>query len=296
MSNKNTIPKEEIERRLQDAHGSKYSITGATNGMSKVAEFTCNTCEHTWLARPSDVAKKSNPSGCPNCAGNTRFTNVTYDAKLLSKWGTEYVRIGNIVGNNKTKVEHFHTKCGRSFESRPNDALTGHGCPYCAKNTLDGQDFDKKLGNIAPEYVRVGYYINTTTPILFKHLTCGHTWEIMPEYIMKGVGCPKCVNFGFKSDKPAILYFLKVSKDSRVVYKIGITNNTVQSRYSAEEREYFEVLWQKQFNKGLDARGDEQFILGKYLKYKVHNFKALKSGNTELLSIEIDRDYNIVGE
>ena len=261
--------------------------------MSKVAEFTCNTCQHRWLARPSDVTKKS---GCPNCAGNIQLTNDTYDAKLLSKWDIEYVRIGNIMGNNKTKIEHLHTKCGRSFESRPNDVLTRHGCPYCAKNTLEGVDFDNRLKVIAPEYERVGYYINTTTPILFKHLICGHIWKIIPEYITRGVGCPNCVRFGFKSDKPAILYFLKVQKNSRVVYKVGITNNAVQSRYSVEERRYFEVLWQKQFDRGFEARKDEQLILNKYLDYRVHNFEALKSGNTELLSIEIDKDYNIVEE
>jgi len=98
-------------------------------------------------------------------------------------------------------------------------------------------------------------------------------------------GHMKYGNRGFDASKPAILYYLKINNGE--AYKIGITNHTIEYRFSKEDLQKIEIVKTWYFKYGLEAYSKEQKILNdfKYAKYNGNNL--LKNGNTELLRYDI---------
>ena len=100
---------------------------------------------------------------------------------------------------------------------------------------------------------------------------------------LEGNGCPSCAKSGFNKNKNAILYYLKFNNKN--IYKIGITNNSVQKRYSVPERNLFHILKIEKFECGVDAFEKEQFMLRKLKNFKYKGNDLLDSGNTELVTV-----------
>lgn len=40
----------------------------------------------------------------------------------------------------------------------------------------------------------IGEYVNAKTPTTFINHVCGHTWEVAPDGVLQGTGCPFCKN------------------------------------------------------------------------------------------------------
>lgn len=61
------------------------------------------------------------------------------------------------------------------------------------------EEFVKDLNKVHGErvYIPLEKYINARTKILVKHSKCGYEWEIKPNSLLSGKGCPKC-NGGIK--------------------------------------------------------------------------------------------------
>jgi hypothetical protein len=87
-----------------------------------------------------------------------------------------------------------------------------------------------------------------------------------PSNHMKGVGCPSCAEKGFNVSKSGMLYYLKIKSDrfAYSLYKIGITNRSVEKRYSDLDLEKIKVLkiWDYRIGKG--ALEMEQKIIKLY--------------------------------
>lgn len=67
---------------------------------------------------------------CPNCSHNKKKTTKSFSNEV-NNLDSEYLVLGEYK-NNKTKILMKHKKCGKEFEMRPNDFITGHRCPYCS--------------------------------------------------------------------------------------------------------------------------------------------------------------------
>lgn len=70
------------------------------------------------------------------------------------------------------------------------------------------------------------YWENIDTKL---SVTCqeGHTWWISIDNLLRGKRCPSCAKFGFKKNKPAWIYLLKVLGKQEFA-GFGITNNLEQ--------------------------------------------------------------------
>lgn len=187
------------------------------------------------------------------------------------------------------KIPHI-CKNNHIWDVAPSKLLNGRGCPECSglvQKTTDTyiEALLAKEINIAP----VEDYINVKTHILHECLDCGHIWNVTPNKILMGRGCPSCVDYGFNSNKSAILYYIKItSYHEEVYYKIGITNRDVADRFFRDKDKTVQILMQKQFVLGSEARLEEQSILSKYKDKRVSVPSFLKSGgNTELFEIDI---------
>lgn len=213
-------------------------------------------------------------------------TNEQYVQELVDK------NIGHIplevYVNNATPILHKCIK-GHEWKVKPNHVLSKSGCPKCSVTATKSTEqyikdlLDKGIGHTVGEPYR-GAKI-----AILHYCKEGHAWHPTPDKVLSGNGCPSCAEYGFNPSKPAILYYIKVvSYHKEVYYKIGITNRTIEDRFSNDKDKSIQVLMKKEFDIGADARLEEQSILNKYKDKRVTVFNFLKSGgNTELFEIDI---------
>jgi len=141
--------------------------------------------------------------GCPKCAGVAK----TKDTKQFIKEAVEkngdkwiYTEVNYI--NAITKVIITCLIHG-NFEQRPNDHLSGKGCPKCAgvAKTKDTKQFIKEAVEKNGDkwiYTEVDY-INGKTKVT---ITCSihGDFEQIPNNHLQGHGCPKCAGVAKTKD------------------------------------------------------------------------------------------------
>lgn len=78
-----------------------------------------------------------------------------------------------------------------------------------------------------------------------------------PNHHLQGSGCPQCASYGFSKSLPATLYYFKI----KGIYKVGITNRTVEERYNKEDYSNISELTTWTFPTGEEAHKYEQQII-----------------------------------
>lgn len=194
----------------------------------------------------------------------------------------------SIYSTTHTKMQVTCLKHG-IFLITPSKLKTGRGCPKCAGNFKKSTSYYKNQLDIwtSGSIILEEPYISNHTPIKHKHTLCGTIWKASPHNIRKGKGCPRCALYGFDITKPAILYYLKVIFNNIKVYKIGITNRTVNDRYNNIDLDKMTTIYQWSFSLGKVAREKEQEIIKKFSTKLYVGDPLLQSGNTELFVEDI---------
>lgn len=183
-------------------HGNKYDYSKVqyVNNQTKV----CIICherdeygdEHgIFWQNPSDHKRGR---GCPICAKCKPLTNETFvkKAKLIHGDKYDYSNVNYV--NVKTKTEIVCLVHGK-FMQKPNDHLSGFGCPKCfadrfsAERKMSNEVFIKKAKEIHGDkydYSKIEYNgtYEKVCIICPKH---GEFWQ-SPHVHLKGGGCPQC--------------------------------------------------------------------------------------------------------
>lgn len=192
------ITKDEFIRRARLAHGDKYDYTNTVIDKNIVnikiicpihGEFEQNKYDHM------------QGSGCPKCYYESKFNkpdrelNKKFIEKATKVHGDEYDYSKVQYMNSKENVYIIHKKCGQGFWQTPSKHLSGHGCPYCAKNKVKTWDEvlvrAKEVHGDEYGYSKVEY-VNMNTKICIIHKKCGHEFWQTPKNHLKGQGCPYC--------------------------------------------------------------------------------------------------------
>lgn len=116
----------------------------------------------------------------------------------------------------------------------------------------------------------------------------GHSWRTRPNTILSyNAGCPECSDSSFKLDKPAIFYYIKICKENKIYYKVGITNRTLKQRFPTSIK-FITILKETHFKTGKEALEQEKVILSQYKDKRVtiSDFLA-EGGNTELFEEDV---------
>lgn len=153
----------------------------------------CTIDNYEWMASPHNILRGR---GCPRCSKKEAYDSDEY-ASRVAKINPNIKIIGNYV-NATTKILHKCKVDGCEWYSTPHNILRGKGCPNCARENLR-----KKLVKSHNQYVNelliinknievIGRYINSQTPIRHKCLICDCEWDVSPNNILKGCGCPNC--------------------------------------------------------------------------------------------------------
>ena len=134
--------------------------------------------------------------GCTYCIGRHKTTEI-FKAELF-----------NINPNVKVLGEYIDAKTnilckclidGHKWNPTPHTLLSGQGCPICGrllcaqKRTKTNEQFLYELSLITNTITPLEKYINAKEKIWVKCNVCGHEWQIEPDGLLQGRGCPECM-------------------------------------------------------------------------------------------------------
>ena len=134
---------------------------------------------------------------CKDKISNTlRKTEEEYIAELAVKNPTVKLH-GKYIDMNTT-TEHYCEIHKILFNTRPANAIRGHGCYRCHNEKLpqrqpkSEEQYISDLAKIHPNIILKGQYINSTTPTLHECTIHQFEWTPYPNNLLAGKGCPKC--------------------------------------------------------------------------------------------------------
>lgn len=108
--------------------------------------------------------------------------------------------------------------CGYEWDGLPANVARGSGCPQCARR-LSQDEWDQRAQAQGLRWLDEVKGAHVKTPATC--LTCGYGWEVTPDHVANGTGCPACAEYGFDPEKPALLYLVERPEG---IGKVGITN------------------------------------------------------------------------
>jgi len=122
-----------------------------------------------------------------------------------------------------------------------------------------------------------------------------YEFSILPDKLLQVYSrpCPACKNElrtgGFKKYLAGILYYLRVDFEGEAYYKIGITNHSVQRRYSKRDLKNITILNETYFASGVDCEYDEYIILKMFKEFKYQGRQTIlhSGGNSELFTKDV---------
>lgn len=286
--------------KAKSIHGSKYDYTNTiyTNAQSRI-NLHCNSCDKQF----SMLAKHhiNNKSGCRTCSTSERVT-VT-----VAAYAEQFVEKANMVHNNKYKYDDtvylgafkkVKITCpihGNFLQTPDSHTNSKHGCPKCGITSMSNKQ--RKSLNVFVEEAQDVHgstydysnveYINGRTPVKIICNVHGEFEQSPDNHIRKVQGCPHCSKSGFKSDKAAILYYLRITYKGSIYYKIGITGRSIKERFSIVDLSKIEVVFTVSYEDGQEAYDKEQSILSQHKKLRYKGGKILMDGNTEIFTEDI---------
>ena len=209
----------------------------------------------------------------------TRFNEIHNDKYDYSEF---------VYSTNKTKSTIICPIHGK-FELDSSKHLDGRGCQKCG-HSRTGQKLVHQQSKIINEFIKkhnnkYDYSLviyNGANKKLIVICPIHGEFEIRAQHHKNGSGCKSCAKYGFNPSKPGIFYVLEIKPG---IYKIGITNRTVQERYSPNDFKKVKVIFEKNFKSGKDLLNYENKVKNELQKYKYTGPKLLESAaNTEIFT------------
>ncbi len=260
----------EFAKRSCKIHADMYDYSEAVYvGWQVPVKIICKRCGGAFMQVPNTHLSGG---GCLNCnyksGMDTRRLGIDrYRDRVAEVHGNSITVVeDSTYMNNHNYVGHSCEICKNVFRAWPANILSGRGCPQCAwKKRAEGRRLTHAEFVSASREVHgdrydysIDEYFASNQPLNILCNRCCEVFSQTPGSHRNGSGCPRCAESGFRSDKPAILYYLSLPLQG--LYKIGITNRTVAQRYPGQSSIYT-ILAEWNFLKGGDARKIEQDII-----------------------------------
>ena len=282
---------DEFIKRSDIKHNNKYDYSKSIyTGIHNPVTIICP--EHGEFEQtPNNHAK----SGCVKCHVQNQTKSkdkFVSDADEIHKNLYDYST--SEYTNTNTKVDIICKKHGL-FSQTPANHLKGQGCPKCGKERMTlAQTHNTNIFISRAIAIHKNVYnyqkCNYIAAKIKVTIVCPihGAFEQTPDSHLRGQGCPSCADSGFNIAKPAYLYYLKITTDTnQILYKIGITNRTVNERFNLTDLSKIEIVKQKLYNNGQDALDWETKLKRMYKEYQYKGPDILSSGNTELFTEDI---------
>lgn len=132
-----------------------------------------------------------------------------------------HIKVIGTYSDAKTPIEHFCEKHNIFWYPLPTNVLKGNGCVECGKEKIRSKnrrthiEYIEELKTVNPNIICLEKYMGANTPILHKCKIDGYEWKAIPEGIICGKKCPKCIGN------------LKKTHD-KYIKELGITNSDIE--------------------------------------------------------------------
>jgi hypothetical protein len=288
---------DEFISKAIDIHGDKYDYSNVVyiNNNTSVIIRCSNHGEFNQTPQNHLIGQ-----GCARCGkdisakkrnmGTTGFVDRArlIHGDLYDYTGVKYVR-------NDVPVEMACRKHGKFYQT-PANHLNAQGCPTCGilkRSDSKRIDLDIWLDRFRSVHGDRYDYTNITVVKSGQHklpIICRSHGTFLQNSAnhYNGKGCPICGGSGYSTDLPGILYFVRFDLPGSTLWKIGITNRSVKTRFAGFKVKPI-IIWQRQWDDGRIAAREERRILrgGLYDDYRYTGEPLLESGNTECFTIDI---------
>jgi hypothetical protein len=181
---------EEFSNEVRDLTGFEYQVLSEyVNAHTKI-EMIHHSCGNIINITPNNFLKGRR---CAHCSEGGPKTTNNFLSEVQKLVGEEYTVLGEYSHSN-AKITFRHNKCQKEFMAAPRGFLDGRRCPHCAANARKTTDNFSREVEIRTngEFQIIGDYVNSTTPIQFKHIPCGYSFDKKPKDFLKILRCPKC--------------------------------------------------------------------------------------------------------
>ena len=289
---------ESFIEKVRAVHGDRYDYSQAEyEGAHTPVTIICP--DHgLFMQSPSNhFAGK----GCPECgklaaSEARRKTTEQFIAKANAIHGNRYDYSLVEYLSAMEKVTIICPEHG-PFEQTPNGHVEGKGCYECGiiassdakRSTIEqfiakarmvhGELYDYSLA----EYVTSSKKVKIICP---DH---GLFLQTPNDHIVQRSGCPNCAQTGFSPSKTGLLYYLAITTDDGdTLYKIGITNLSIEERFRGADLARIRVVKIWRFAIGRLAVERESEILYQFAGDRYYGPRLLVgAGNTELFTHDI---------
>lgn len=292
---------EDFVNRAREIHGDAYDYGNVDliGSLAKVSIY-CNTCREYFLQRPSDHYK----AGCKKCA-IAKTAEISFKRAKNAFVSRSKDRHGDKFDYSKTDYTGVKNKvilkCNIhdvEFSTWPATHLKNKGgCPVCAIKSGTAHAVKRKekcietfikKANKEHKYkydYSLTFYTNSHTKL---KIICPHHGVYIQNPVdhLRCGGCPVCRQTRFSKDAPAMLYYIKFDTVIGPMYKIGITNFSVDRRFR-RFKEYRKTLKTWTFKNGFDAKKAEAAVLKYFSDYRYKGKKLIMNGNTELFKTDV---------
>jgi Zn finger protein HypA/HybF involved in hydrogenase expression len=282
---KQSLGRDAFIAKANELHGDRYDYSKVAYVSSKLP-VTIICREH------GEFQQKPNGhlsgQGCMTCSGKKQLNTEAFIERAIAAHGDryDYSQVEYTTQSGPVKIvcpEHG------GFMQKAKSHMRGDGCPDCGgSKQLTTEQFIGKAKAVhgdSFDYSQTVYRdANTKVSVI-----CQEHGKFLqsPGNHLSGYGCFKCANKGFQFELPGIIYYLRVEHEGRMLYKVGITNNTVKKRFKACDLDKITVLYTQRYELGTRAYQQEQQILKAHTQHKYTGPDILTSGNTELFTKDI---------
>lgn len=251
-----------------------------------LVDCECIICGYTWVITPNSLLCNK---GCKNCSGTLTLT-LDQQQEDLRKIGKDFILTGEYENQHSLINCHCNT-CGHS-RTVSAAALRKGACPGCSgkvKHTIKSLEktLEQEKRNIT---IISKSYVSKDSPLEFQCRTCLHKWKTSAGNVFNaGTNCSECALTGLKLSRPCNLYYLRITRNGEIAFKIGITGKiNSMKRYHSETKAKIELLYEFRFETGKEAKFVEQTILKTYKKYSYSGESLLDyTGSSEMFLCDV---------
>ncbi len=294
----------EIAKEWHPTKNGDLKPENSTFGSGKKVWWKCpHGDDHEWKTAINN--RTANKRKCPFCANqkisknNTLLINHPVIAKEWHPTKNGNLRPDKVVSESNKRV---WWKCpkGDDHEWMTSVILRVRqktGCPFCAGQKVSKtNNFLYKYPEIAKDWhptkngdLRPEQFTEGSSKLFWWKCpkVNDHEWKASING-RRFTGCPKCADFRFDHNLPALLYYIAINlDDGKILYKVGITNHSVEQRFPVRDRAKIRIVKLWRFEKGTEAEKFESDILGEFNEFKYTGPKIFRKGNTEIFTKDV---------
>lgn len=231
----------DFQQQVWDLTGKAFTVVSEYINCSTKIKIQHSICGQTFEVTPSYFKRYPKCLACSkNNKNRARFTTDYFKKRVKNLLGDEYTVLGKY-RKASVKIKMRHNVCKHIFEVTPNHFLsktTPTRCPYCCGTGISLDERRQKfnrLFNILSnnQFKLISAYVAAKSKIKIRCLSCNHTFEQTPTYIVSShrIVCPYC-----RKNKNSPQYDTSISQD-KLKYQPGefikLVNKSTNGEYAA---------------------------------------------------------------